>query len=53
VFVIGAGRNLGNKTFFPQAPAGTDEPALPAGFIAQFYADKQISPQLVCSALSS
>lgn len=50
VFFIRAGRNLGNKAFFPQAPADTDEAALLAGFIAQFYSDKLIPVELVCSA---
>ncbi|MGE5155750.1 MAG: excinuclease ABC subunit UvrC, partial [Bdellovibrio bacteriovorus] len=50
VFFIRAGRNLGNKVFFPQAPAETDEPALLGGFIAQFYADKLVPAELVCSA---
>jgi excinuclease ABC subunit C len=50
VFFIRAGRNLGNKVFYPQAPAETDEPALLAGFIAQFYADKLVPAELVCSA---
>ena len=50
VFFIRAGRNLGNKAFFPQAPAGTDEGTLLAGFIAQFYAERLTPPELVCSA---
>ncbi|MFZ0791876.1 MAG: excinuclease ABC subunit UvrC [Chromatiaceae bacterium] len=50
VFFIRAGRNLGNKAFFPQAPAETDEATLLGGFIAQFYADKLIPAELVCSA---
>jgi excinuclease ABC subunit C len=50
VFFIRAGRNLGNRAFFPQAPEDTDEPALLAGFLAQFYADKAVPPELVCSA---
>lgn len=50
VFFIRAGRNLGNKVFYPQAPADTDEPALLAGFIAQFYADKLVPAELLCSA---
>jgi excinuclease ABC subunit C len=50
VFFIRAGRNLGNKTFHPSAPADTDEGALFAGFIAQFYAEKLIPPELVVSA---
>ncbi len=50
VFFIRAGRNLGNKAFFPIAPAETDEATVLAGFIAQFYADKLIPTELVCSA---
>jgi len=50
VFFIRAGRNLGNKVFYPQAPVDTDESALLAGFVAQFYADKLVPPELVCSA---
>lgn len=49
VFFIRGGRNLGNKAFFPQAPEGTDEAALMAGFLAQFYADKLIPPELIVS----
>ncbi len=49
VFFIRGGRNLGNKGFFPQAPADTDEPTLLAGFLAQFYADKEIPPELIVS----
>jgi excinuclease ABC subunit C len=50
VFFIRAGRNLGNKAFFPKAPDDTDDATLLAGFLAQFYADKQIPPELVVSA---
>lgn len=49
VFFIRGGRNLGNKGFFPQAPADTDEPALLAGFLAQFYAEKEIPAELIVS----
>ena len=50
VFFIRAGRNLGNKAFFPLAPEDTEEGVLLAGFLAQFYVDKQIPPELVVSA---
>jgi len=50
VFFIRGGRNLGNKAFFPLAPEETDESTLIAGFLTQFYADKQIPAELVCSA---
>lgn len=51
VFFIRGGRNLGNKAFFPQAPRDTDEAALLAGFLAQFYIDKFIPPDLILSVL--
>lgn len=50
VFFIRAGRNLGNKTFFPQVPQDTDESGVIAAFLAQFYADKQIPAEVVVSA---
>ncbi|NEX20587.1 excinuclease ABC subunit UvrC [Thiorhodococcus mannitoliphagus] len=49
VFFIRGGRNLGNKAFFPQAPEDTEEAALMAGFLAQFYVDKFIPPELIVS----
>jgi len=48
VFFIRGGRNLGNKAFFPQVP-DTDaslESVLSA-FLAQFYADKQVPPEVL------
>jgi excinuclease ABC subunit C len=50
VFFIRGGRNLGNKALFPLAPADTPESTLMAGFLAQFYADKEVPRELVCSA---
>ena len=50
VFFIRGGRNLGNKAFFPLAPADTQEGALLAGFLTQFYADKEVPGELICSA---
>ncbi|TVQ87849.1 MAG: excinuclease ABC subunit UvrC [Chromatiaceae bacterium] len=47
VFFIRAGRNLGNKAFFPQVPASTGRAAVLAAFLAQFYADKEIPPELL------
>ena len=49
VFFIRGGRNLGNKGFFPQAPDGTEDSALMAAFLAQFYVDKEIPPELITS----
>nr|WP_242469498.1 excinuclease ABC subunit UvrC [Rhabdochromatium marinum] len=50
VFFIRGGRNLGNKSFFPQAPADASAATLMAGFLTQFYADKHIPPELLLSA---
>lgn len=49
VFFVRSGRNLGNKTFFPKAPEGMDGPGVIGAFLAQFYADKEIPPQLLVS----
>ncbi|MEA3275516.1 MAG: excinuclease ABC subunit UvrC [Pseudomonadota bacterium] len=47
VFFIRAGRNLGNKAFFPKVPQGTDEGAVLSAFLAQFYVDKQIPREII------
>jgi len=49
VFFIRAGRNLGNKAFFPKAPEGTDRAGIISAFLTQFYADKEIPPQILVS----
>jgi excinuclease ABC subunit C len=49
VFFIRAGRNLGNKAFFPDAPEGTDGSGVVSAFLAQFYANKEIPPQILVS----
>jgi excinuclease ABC subunit C len=49
VFFIRAGRNLGNKTFFPRVPEETDEAGVMAAFLAQFYGDKHVPPEIVVS----
>ncbi|WP_133513214.1 excinuclease ABC subunit UvrC [Candidatus Thiosymbion oneisti] len=49
VFFIRSGRNLGNKTFFPKTPEGVDRSGVIAAFLAQFYADKEIPPQILVS----
>ncbi|NEX18095.1 MAG: excinuclease ABC subunit C [Halochromatium sp.] len=50
VFFIRAGRNLGNKAFFPQVPAEADQAAVLAAFLAQFYIDKEIPPEVLLNA---
>ena len=50
VFFVRAGRNLGNKAFFPQVPDAAGLDAVLAAFLAQFYADKEIPPEILVSA---
>jgi excinuclease ABC subunit C len=50
VFFIRAGRNLGNKAFFPRVPDSADTGSTLAGFLAQFYADKPIPPEILLNA---
>lgn len=49
VFFIRAGRNLGNKAFFPKTPEETPGSGVVAAFLAQFYGDKPIPPEIVVS----
>ena len=49
VFFIRGGRNLGNKAFFPLAPPDTDDGALLAGFLTQFYAEREVPAELILS----
>lgn len=49
VFFVRSGRNLGNKTFFPQVPEGVEGPGVISAFLAQFYADKEVPPQVLAS----
>jgi len=49
VFFIRSGRNLGNETFFPKTPEGVDDSGVISAFLAQFYADKEIPPQILVS----
>lgn len=50
VFFIRAGRNLGNKGFFPRVPDGADMGSILSGFLAQFYADKPVPPEILLNA---
>lgn len=50
VFFIRAGRNLGNKAFFPRVPEGMEEAGVLAAFLTQFYADKAVPPEILVSA---
>ncbi len=50
VFYIRAGRNLGNKAFFPRVPEGLEEAGIMAAFLTQFYADKEVPPVILVSS---
>ncbi|KAA6183045.1 excinuclease ABC subunit UvrC [Thiohalocapsa marina] len=50
VFFIRAGRNLGNKAFFPQAPDAAGRDTVLAAFLTQFYADKELPPEILVNA---
>ncbi|MGB4333297.1 MAG: excinuclease ABC subunit UvrC [Chromatiaceae bacterium] len=49
VFYIRAGRNLGNKAFFPRVPEGMEEAGIIAAFLTQFYADKAVPAVILVS----
>ncbi len=50
VFFIRAGRNLGNKVFFPKVPEGETEKAVLGAFLAQYYLGKQVPAEILVSA---
>jgi excinuclease ABC subunit C len=50
VFFVRAGRNLGNKAFFPQVPDAAGQASVLAAFLAQFYADKESPPEILTNA---
>ncbi|MBP9604790.1 MAG: excinuclease ABC subunit UvrC, partial [Chromatiaceae bacterium] len=50
VFYIRAGRNLGNKAFFPRVPEGMEEAGIIAAFLTQFYADMAVPAVILVSA---
>lgn len=47
VFFVRAGRNLGNKTFFPAAPEGADEATVLSAFLPQYYLGKPIPAEII------
>lgn len=50
VFVVRDGQNLGNKTFYPKLPKGSDLSELVAAFIAQYYLEREVPPELLVNA---
>ncbi|MFW2374748.1 MAG: excinuclease ABC subunit UvrC [Gammaproteobacteria bacterium] len=49
VFYIREGRNLGNRSFFPQLPEAMDESEILQAFLPQFYLDKQLPAEIIIS----
>ena len=49
VFFIRGGRNLGNKVFFPNAPAEIEGPELISAFIARHYLGTQVPAEILVS----
>jgi excinuclease ABC subunit C len=49
VFFIRAGRNLGNKAFYPKIVGGEDERQLLYAFVSQYYIGRQVPGALLLS----
>ncbi len=47
VFFIRSGRNLGNKSFYPCVPSGSDDQAVLCAFVSQYYLDKPVPNELI------
>ncbi len=48
VFYVRAGRNLGNKSFFPRVPEEADGALILSAFISQYYLDKAVPAEIIC-----
>jgi excinuclease ABC subunit C len=47
VFFIRSGRNLGNKSFYPSVPSGSDDRTVLSAFVSQYYLDKPVPNELI------
>ncbi|ACX96626.1 excinuclease ABC subunit UvrC [Halothiobacillus neapolitanus] len=51
VSTIRDGRHLGTRSYFPQVPADTEPAETMAGFISQYYAEREAPVRVLCSPL--
>ncbi len=51
LFFIRAGRNLGNKVFFPKMPSGAEEKTILSAFMKQHYIGKELPLGMVVSTM--
>ncbi|MES1935800.1 excinuclease ABC subunit UvrC [Salinisphaera hydrothermalis] len=51
VVTVRGGINLGHRSFFPRAPAGTAVEDAMAAFISQYYIDRPVPPELLVDPL--
>lgn len=53
VVTVRGGINLGHRSFFPSAPAGTEVADMMAAFVSQYYLDRRPPPELLIDPLPS
>ena len=53
VVTVRGGINLGHRSFFPNAPAGTEVADMMAAFVSQYYLDRRPPPELLIDPLPS
>ncbi|ROO26574.1 excinuclease ABC subunit UvrC [Salinisphaera japonica] len=53
VVTVRGGINLGHRSFFPSAPAGTDIADAMTAFISQYYLERPVPPELLVDPLPS
>lgn len=49
LFFIRAGRNLGNKSFYPSVPPNATEDAVLSAFVSQYYLEKPVPSEIILS----
>ncbi len=49
VFFIRAGRNLGNKAFYPSVPASATDEVVLSAFVSQYYLEKPVPSEIILS----